>query len=167
MQGDYVALHVRVRNRPIREFHDKKGRVFVEGRPGSEYDLEVRNATGRRVMVVLSVDGISVNTGKQASLDDVDGQWIDPYEMKRCTGITDGGEVSTFTFAKRKVRNAGVIGCAVVVEPGLGPREVLTLYYDDARGLGKRGVDVRTSRVRPLGNPFPASGCTPPKGWQA
>lgn len=43
----------------------------------------------------------------------------------------------------------------------------MALYYDNARGLKARGIEViRKKEVSPLPNPFPASGCTPPPGWR-
>lgn len=41
----------------------------------------------------------------------------------------------------------------------------LALFYDDARGLKRRGIDVTARQLREP-NPFPAdNGCTPPPGW--
>jgi len=278
MRGSVVSLEVRVRNRHIREFKDKKGRVFVEGRPGSKYDLVVKNHIGERVLVSLSVDGLSVMDGERASSKDKKGYIIPAYGKIKIPGWRlDNEEIARFKFAGREKAyaakmgdpdNLGVIGCAVfkertislfttwtapahyhyhthtthvpyteytishmsdtsqtardinacysasdisegstcstvetqhsgaeitpdwcevrtsgnlgtefggreehevtevVFEAQDAPCEVLALYYDDARGLRKRGINVKRSKPKGLGNPFPANGCEPPKGWK-
>ena len=46
--------------------------------------------------------------------------------------------------------------------------QTTTIYYDDARGLRIRGIEViKNPRVpAPKGNPFPGTGCKPPVGWR-
>jgi hypothetical protein len=48
--------------------HWHEGRAYVIGRPGNEYQLNVRNRQGEDVLAVLSVDGINVITGQTASV---------------------------------------------------------------------------------------------------
>jgi hypothetical protein len=43
------------------------GRAYVAGKPGNEYQLNVRNRQGEDVLAVLSVDGVNVITGQSAS----------------------------------------------------------------------------------------------------
>lgn len=43
------------------------GRAWVEGRPGNEYQIVVRNQTGSDLLAVVSVDGVNVVTGETAS----------------------------------------------------------------------------------------------------
>src|SRR5438309_12030308 len=45
----------------------KYGQAWVEGTPGHEYLLRVRNRGGGRVLAVTSVDGVSVVTGETAA----------------------------------------------------------------------------------------------------
>ncbi len=45
----------------------------------------------------------------------------------------------------------------------------LAMFYDDARGLKARGIVLAPpvqTRALSTPNPFPAMGCTPPKGWK-
>jgi hypothetical protein len=45
----------------------------------------------------------------------------------------------------------------------------LVMFYDDARGLKARGIVLAPpvqTRALSTPNPFPAMGCTPPKGWK-
>jgi hypothetical protein len=46
-----------------------RGRQFVVGRPGNEYALRIRNCSDRRVLAVVSVDGVNVVTGETAAPD--------------------------------------------------------------------------------------------------
>ena len=45
------------------------GRRYVAGRPGNEYAIRIRNNTDRRVLAVVSVDGVNAVTGESASPD--------------------------------------------------------------------------------------------------
>lgn len=51
---------------PIYRHH---GRRYIEGRPGNEYAVRIRNCTGQRVLAVVSVDGVNAVTGETASPD--------------------------------------------------------------------------------------------------
>ena len=44
-----------------------EGRAYVEGRPGNEYQVVVRNQAGQDVLAVVSVDGVNVVTGETAA----------------------------------------------------------------------------------------------------
>src|SRR5258708_941712 len=59
-------LYVLVGGKPIKEyFHESS--TFVEGRAGSEYTVRVRNGMSSRACFVLSIDGLSVLDGQEAS----------------------------------------------------------------------------------------------------
>ena len=45
-----------------------EGRAYVIGRPGNEYQLNLRNRQGEDLLAVLSVDGVNVITGQTASV---------------------------------------------------------------------------------------------------
>jgi hypothetical protein len=47
--------------------HWHHGRAYVEGQPGNEYSVSVRNRNGEDLLAVISVDGINVVTGETAS----------------------------------------------------------------------------------------------------
>lgn len=44
-----------------------EGRAYVEGKPGNEYQIVVRNQAGQGVLAVVSVDGVNVVTGETAA----------------------------------------------------------------------------------------------------
>ena len=47
--------------------YEHRGRLYVAGEPQHRYEIRVRNATGKRVLAVASVDGVNVITGETAS----------------------------------------------------------------------------------------------------
>src|SRR5579885_3405128 len=51
------------RTLPVYE-HD--GRYYVAGRPGNEYQINLRNQSGGDVLTVISVDGVNAVTGETA-----------------------------------------------------------------------------------------------------
>ena len=51
----------------VKEHYGRDEGVYIEGRRGSEFTLKFRNRTYEKVLVVLSVDGLSVMDGKPAS----------------------------------------------------------------------------------------------------
>ncbi len=54
-------------DRQALETYRHNGRQYVIGTPGHEYAVRVRNCTGRRLLAVVSVDGVNAVTGETAS----------------------------------------------------------------------------------------------------
>jgi len=108
--------------------HD--GRLYVAGEPGDRYSLRVTNHTDRRVLVVLSVDGVNILTGETANYDQ-DGYVFYPHQSYQVTGWRKStSEVAAFTFAPLpdsyaartgRPADVGVIGMAVFDERVVPP----------------------------------------------
>jgi len=45
-----------------------RGRTYVVGEPGHEYEIRIRNRSGGRLLAVTSVDGVNVITGRTADV---------------------------------------------------------------------------------------------------
>lgn len=248
MKGSKASVTVTVNGRrPVTEYISN-GQVFIEGRAGSEFELDIRNNTGERVMAIISIDGLSVINGGTAGVDSP-GYVINAYSSIKIPGwMLSNGSAAKFTFSGKREsysqlssgtsQNCGVIGVMVwsekrpvqlqraivggsLSQPWVGPFygattnsvgpsyslnatsavatnasvnvnnlgtsfgaetefktvdavfnkdqiiETLVMYYDDARGLKARGIEVTRERTRSMEtpNPFPGSFCTPPKGW--
>lgn len=102
-----------------------RGQRWVAGSPGHRYSVQLRNRTGERVLVVLSVDGVNAISGQTASPDQ-SGYVLEPWQSSEITGWRkSNAEVAQFVFtrssdsyASRTARpaNVGVIGIAVFNE---------------------------------------------------
>jgi hypothetical protein len=125
MQYQNITLNVLIKGKPITEY-PHNGQVFVEGRHGSEFELEVRNNNCHRVEAIVSVDGISVTDGKSAGPQS-SGYLIQANSSVRIPGWKlNGAEVASFEFAGKSdsyagqatgdTRNTGVIGVMVFKE---------------------------------------------------
>lgn len=262
---------VLVKGRPVTEYHHHDGNVYIEGRKGSEFDLRFCNRSHERILVIPSVDGLSVMDGKPAGLESP-GYVVEAWAEISIPGWRlDDKNVAKFYFNDKNrgyaaqtgqnTGNTGVIGFLVFREQrhyswrtpswpttwpkytdpigpigspgpyetwesrnivgsswscnnsketldashaqpvtrsfmasemstGFGRQEefvtsstsfikrdphnpdaMLVMYYDSARGLEKRGIDVRGTKAYKAPDAFPkyASkpiGCTPPRGWR-
>lgn len=106
------------------------GRQYVPGRPGARYALRLRNLSGARVLVVLSVDGVNVINGQTADWNQT-GYVLDPGRWYDINGWRKSDtEVAAFEFAPiersyaartGRPGNVGVIGMAVFRERPLPP----------------------------------------------
>ena len=126
MYRNQIELEVRVHGNPAREYVDREGITWVEGRKGSEYILRVINQTYGRILVVASVDGLSVMDGKAASLNSDQGYIIGARASMAIPGwrldnssvakFKFGGPESSYAAASGQPMDIGVIGCAVFME---------------------------------------------------
>lgn len=128
---------------------------FLVGQAGQRYSIFVRNKTGARFEVVLSVDGLDVLDGKSAAFTKR-GYLVEPFGELEVDGFRQSTEaVAAFRFgsvrdsyaAKKhgETRNVGVIGIAAFHERGSSPQ----LLPNDV---------IRRQNA----NPFPGSFATPP-----
>jgi hypothetical protein len=125
MNRNNVEVRLIVKGRPISEYLHN-GNTFVEGRSGSNFEIEIINRNPFRVETIISVDGLSVLDGKEAS-DRSAGYLIDANQTLRVPGWKlDQDTVAAFVFAGQgqayatqttgSARNTGVIGVMVYKE---------------------------------------------------
>lgn len=123
-QSSNFGLDVLVHGSSAKQyFHDSK--FYVEGRQGSEFTVSLSNNTGKRVLAVLTVDGLSVIDGKDGSFKS-QGYILDPWQLVKVPGWRlNDKKVAAFEFtrsdksyasSKGKGINSGVIGCAFYYE---------------------------------------------------
>jgi hypothetical protein len=136
MQLKSYELKVLVRGKPIAEYAHA-GRVFLEGRKGTEFEVEFKNNSSGRVLVIPSVDGLSTLEGTTATPDSK-GYVVGPRATLVIPGWTvNDSAVAKFVFADKEksyathgesgTTNAGVIGVLVFAEKA---KEVKTVYRD-------------------------------------
>lgn len=120
MKTNSFELDVRVHGHSVKEYQHE-GKTFIEGRQGSAFTIRVANLTPRTVLAVVSVDGLSVMDGKDASYAS-SGYVLGPYEKLDIPGWRlDLKNVAKFVFTVAgqsyavtvdRPKNVGVIGCA-------------------------------------------------------
>ncbi|HUO20088.1 MAG TPA: hypothetical protein VMU44_09980 [Steroidobacteraceae bacterium] len=154
-----------------------RGEYWVAGDPGARYAIEIRNASGGRVLAVTSVDGVNVLSGDTAAFDQA-GYVFDPGECYQIAGWRKSNtEVAAFTFtdardsyAGRTGRpaNIGVIGVALFREqpqpvytaPKVAPRPAPQPAPGDSPGMANPlGADaaLAESAAAPVRAPAPAA----------
>lgn len=72
-------LDVLVNGRPLSEYQSRNG-TYVEALRGEEYELRLRNPSGERVAVALSVDGLNTIDAEQTSAWNASKWVIEPYQ---------------------------------------------------------------------------------------
>jgi len=103
--------------------HD--GKLFIEAKDGSEYEIKINNNGCSRILAVSSVDSLNVLSGEPASSED-SGYVINGYDSLRIKGFRYNDEkVGAFKFASKKNsyaeskgegKNVGVIGVRIFQE---------------------------------------------------
>lgn len=128
MRKSNVELWVTVKGKSVDEYKSLKignNQTYIEGRKGSEYELNFRNNTSGRKKIVLSVDGLNVMSG---DANWVKGYVVDPWQTISIPGWRiDSSNVARFKFSSigksynehndsGDKANVGVIGCMVFDE---------------------------------------------------
>jgi hypothetical protein len=126
MEKSIASVEVRVNGRPLREYLHK-GEYWMEGRKGSDFTIRVRNKTWQRALAIVSIDGLSVMDGKEASYDS-GGYVIEPngyidipgwrLNDRRVAKFVFGKSAKSYAAKKDKSSNIGIIGCAMFLETG-------------------------------------------------
>lgn len=102
-----------------------RGQLWVAGRPGDRYRIQIHNHTGQRLLAVVAVDGVNVISGATASVHD-SGYVLDPWLDASIDGWRKSmDEVAAFFFTSvgdsyagrtGRAAQAGVIGVALYRE---------------------------------------------------
>lgn len=132
------------------------GRMYVEGKAGERYAVELRNRTGGRILTVLSVDGVNAVTGQTAAAHQ-SGYVLGAWGRAEIAGWRkDMRDVAAFYFtalpdayAARTGRpdNVGVIGVAVYQEYVEPPRALLEApALAKSEAAGRRSAGDATGR---------------------
>jgi hypothetical protein len=167
--GMHVGLEVLVEGRPLPTVHHAGKTYLPVPRLGAEYEIRVWNEGPRRVAAIVSVDGLSVITGRPAS-EASPGYLVDPHGSIRIKGWRRSLDtVAAFSFQEREKSyaqlmgypdNVGVIGLIAIEEMGRWPRPGLEhkdaaapsarQSYGEAAGTGTgygRDLDSPAYRV--------------------
>ena len=147
--------------------YPKDGRHYIEGVPGHEYAVRIRNTTGGRVLVVTSVDGVNVISGDTAAPSQ-SGYVLDPWGSVEIGGwrkslsrtaafyFTDLGD--SYAARTGRPQNVGVIGVAVFEEkqkPRIAQREYDYRARKEAASNEAAGAPAERAEAQPM--PAPAA----------
>lgn len=107
------------------DVHRHRGRQFIVGQPGNEYAIRIRNCSDRRVLAVVSVDGVNVVTGETAAPDQ-SGYVIDPHgyvtiqgwrkDLERTAAFYFSDPGDAYAARTGRPDDLGVIGVALFRE---------------------------------------------------
>jgi hypothetical protein len=135
-----------------------RGRTYVAGEPGHEYAVRIRNCSGRRLLAVVSVDGVNVVTGQTASPGQ-SGYVIEPGDYVNIDGWRkDMQQAAAFYFtdpsdsyAARTGRpdDLGVIGVALFVEATPVVNDALTLGGFADKATAERAPSAAANAAEP------------------
>jgi len=116
-----VTVYDRAENRTL-PVYLHEGRYYVAGKPGNEYQVNIRNAQGGEILGVIAVDGVNAVSGETANWNQT-GYVLNPYASFGVKGWRKSMQQTAaffFTeldssYAARTGRpdNVGVIGVAV------------------------------------------------------
>jgi hypothetical protein len=124
--GDFEVV-IRAEGRVV-ESVENDGKLYILGEPGREYTISIRNRTWRDAEAIVSVDGLSVMTGDDASSKD-SGYLVrkrSTYEIRGWRLNNDS--IAKFNFGEKgevgesyaalsgKPKNIGVIGVSFFLE---------------------------------------------------
>lgn len=116
--------------------YEAGGKAFVIGQPGQTYAIRLENVSKEALMAVVSVDGLDVLTGKQASVK-APGYVIGAGKVAIIEGIKVDSVLRAFEFSKvsqsqaavaygeKGAENVGVIGIAIYEEDAAARKRAL------------------------------------------
>jgi hypothetical protein len=174
-----VKISIIINNKEVPLFKCPKtfSDMYMEGREGSEYTIRLKNTTTKKVLVIPSVDGLSVLDGKPADISSSSGFVLSPFQTMDIPGwmVTDK-VAAKFKFGKsnesyvaqtsQNENNLGVIGLAVYAEkyiPRYRYHDDYQLYYGTGSPTSSalRGIQISASSAQnssyqdePLGTVF-------------
>lgn len=146
-------LDVLVYGSAIKEYLHE-GRTYVEGRKGSAYSLQFHNHSARRLLAVITVDGLSVMDGKTGNYKS-SGYVVDGFSSIVIPGWRLNDEtVAQFLFSTTfgesyaaqmgKPTDVGVIGCAVFYEKPPVPVRPDYYFMDEPNVTRRFGEKLRS-----------------------
>jgi hypothetical protein len=150
MQTNNVEMTVIIHGKPgsdvksniAREFTSPQDRQnYIEGRPGSEFSIRLKNHNPYRVLVMLAVDGLSVLDGKAAGAKSP-GYVLEANDSLDVPGwVVDGSTAAKFFFAAQEKGYSAAVGQGV---ENTGVIAVQAFREKNARvDLANRGTSFR------------------------
>ena len=131
-----MTINVQVKGKNTREFEHLFD-TYVEGRANSAFNIFLSNMSNEDKNLIVSVDGYGVMDDLPASKNSK-GFVLAVGENAHITkNIASGKELCFFGDDRVDYRSGGVIGVAEISGDDI---DIQTIYYDDVRGLKRRGI---------------------------
>lgn len=141
MKKDNYDVNIVINGNRSREYI-KDSLVYVEGRVGTEYAVEIKNNQRKRILAVVSVDGLNVISGEKASYNG-QGYIIEGFSSIKIKGWRKSMDnVAQFVFSNKDdsysklmekgESDLGVIGVAIFEEKEketIVYREIIEKHY--------------------------------------
>lgn len=122
-----INVNVLVNGHNCKQYnHEEK--CFIEAKENSEYEIEIKNNNYFRVLAIVSVDGLSVISGKSAGKNNDSGYVINSYDNLKIKGFRYSNDaVGAFKFTLKEdsyaaskgnnsEKNCGIIGVKIYDE---------------------------------------------------
>lgn len=96
-----TQVEVLVNGKPIKQY-SHQGKTYIEAKIGTEYSVKIRNSSYRRKLVVVTVDGLNVISGKPQEQNTVgEGYVVGAYDSLTVNGFRkDMSSVGAFKFCQ-------------------------------------------------------------------
>lgn len=148
MELNKVKTRVLVKGKPVTEYAHN-GSIFIEGREGSNFEIEVENTNDFRVEAIVTLDGLSVLDGKEGGPNSP-GFLLEPRQRLVIPGwkvnqdtaakfFFSGKGESYSTVMTGSARNNGVIGIMAYAERNRRPVTKTTQVHQPAWGVPHGG----------------------------
>lgn len=168
-KGSY-SMEILVDGKPLMEYPGR-GRTYLEAQEGRDYSIRLRNRTGRRVAVALSVDGLNTIDAKTTTPAEASKWILGPYRSVVIDGWQTGPDTARrffFTSEDRsygawlgKTRNLGVIAAAFYEERRVRSKPIWQEGEDSDRPARPMGESRQSPRSRKYGRPGAAESLAP------
>jgi hypothetical protein len=130
-----ITVYDRAENRTLPVYYHE-GRHYIVGRPGNEYQVNVRNNHGNDVLAIVSVDGVNAVSGETANWNQ-SGYVLNPYasfgikgwrkSLQRTAAFFFTQHDNSYAARTGQPDNVGVIGVAIFRKKAEPP---VTIYRD-------------------------------------
>ena len=135
-----VSIYDRAENRTLPVYYHE-GRYYVAGKPGNEYQVNIRNNQPGEILSVIAVDGVNAVSGETANWSQT-GYVLSPYtafgvkgwrkSLQRTAAFFFTELENSYAARSGRPDNVGVIGVAVFrkkAEPSVG----INRYFERKR----------------------------------
>lgn len=149
-----VEVQVLVGGKPVKQ-HYHEGNMFVEARHGANYEVKIKNNSWKRVLAIVSVDGLDVLSGRPATSES-GGYIVDGFSSYSVKGFrVSDNEVNLFEFSAKSQSYAAKSPTGEKSTANCG---IIAVRLFEEKEVEFKPLMVEWDRpVRPRPEPWPSS----------